>query len=107
MKKRLSKKLHKKFLEDVVYEISLSSLWRKRLFEGGSGNVYLISCANQDELPQYIRYSINRYKLCYIVFVTDEMLDSSIYYDGGVFFKFEAVRFNEITGFSFNNPEVI
>jgi len=33
LKKRISKKLHKKFLNDVVYEISLSSLWKKRLFE--------------------------------------------------------------------------
>lgn len=94
-------------MEDVVYEISLSSLWRKRLAKGDIGRKYVISVANLNQLPEYIKYPIVRYKLRYEVFVTDEMLDNSIYYDGGVFFRFEADKFKEITDFSFNNPEVI
>ncbi|WP_010243301.1 hypothetical protein [Acetivibrio cellulolyticus] len=106
MNKRLSKKLHKKYIEDVVYEISLSSLWRKRLFEG-IGREYTISVSNFSEIPKYIKYPIGRYKLSYKVFMTNEMLDDNIYYDGGVFFKFEAVKFKEIADFSFNNTGVM
>jgi hypothetical protein len=45
--------------------------------------------------------------LKYQVYKTDEMLTEEIYYDGGLFFKFEPVKFKGIFDFSFNNIEVI
>lgn len=107
MNKRLRKKLHKKYLEDVVCEISLSSFWRKKLFEESADVKILISPKNLNELPEYIKYQIGRFKLQYFFYKTDEILDKDVYYDGGVFFKFEAVKFQSIWNYSFNNIGVI
>lgn len=56
MKKRIKRKLHKRYLEDIVIEISQSSLWRKRLFETGYEIKVPISIENVNDLPKYISF---------------------------------------------------
>lgn len=108
MNKRISKKLHKKYLnDDVVLEISTSSLWRQRLFDSNYGEKFIISSKNLKEVPKWIIQPVVKYKLKYQVYKTDEMLNEEIYYEGGVFFKFEPVKFKRFSDFSFNNTGVI
>lgn len=107
MNKRIKRKLHKKYIIDIAYYISLSPLWRKRLFDSKYGEKFTISYQNLYELPQYVKKTIARYKLNYFVYKTEEILDEDFYYEGGVFFKFESVKFKGITNYSFNNTEVI
>jgi hypothetical protein len=105
--KRLIKKVHKKYLNDICYDISLSSFWRKKLFDGKDKEKFLIDLHIINELPKYIKTPVLRYRLRYYVYKTDEILDMDFYYEGGVFFKFEAVGFNKISNYSFNNLGVI
>ncbi len=107
MNKRQKKKLHKKFLNDVVYAISVSSVWRKRLFVSGYQEKIIIARNDINELPQHIKYPVFRYNLRYCVYKTDRILDDSIYYDGGVFFLFQSIKFEEIFAYSCNNTDVI
>lgn len=107
MNKRIGKKLHKKYLVDIVFDISLSPLWRKRLFESNYGDKFIIGYQNLNEIPQYVKKPIARYKLKYFVYKTEEILDEDIYYEGGIFFKFESVKLKGIMNYSFNNTDVI
>ena len=108
MKARIEKKLHKKFLMDVVYQISLSSLWRKRLFEAEAGTKFLISAEIISELPKYVKNAIVKYKLRYLVAkIEGQIPEKDFYYDGGVYFKFEAAKFPTMAEYSFNNMNVV
>ena len=107
MNKRSTKKVHKRYLNDICYDISLSSFWRKRLFDSKDKEKFLIDIHNLNELPKYVKGPVARYRLRYYVYKTDEVLDKDFYYEGGVFFKFEAVEFNKISNYSFNNLGVI
>ncbi len=61
--RRLSKKLHKKYLYDVRYYVSLSEVWRQKLFESRDGDVYRIKrIANPD-----LQKAIEKYKLVFCV----------------------------------------
>jgi len=104
LKKRISKKLHKKILNDVVYEISLSSLWRKRLFEDNDETEFFINCRNLCELPMFIRKQISKYKLCYFVYKED--LENEHEYKLKRF-VFVATKHPMIFSDSLNNPDVI
>ena len=107
MNKRISKKLHKKYLNDGIYDVSLSPLWRKKLFDSNYGEKFIISFYNINEIPKYIKQPISKYRLKYFVYKTEEMLNQDFYYEGGVFFMFEAMKFKDISNYSFNNVKVI
>ena len=108
MKKRLKKKLHKKFLSDIVCDISQSSLWRARLFQSPYNIRFLICIENLKELSVYIRNPILKYNLRYYVSKIEGTVDEwDFYYDSGELFKFEAVKYGSVYGYSFNNTEVI
>lgn len=53
--KRLSKKLHKRFLYDIRYSISLSEEWRKKLFEAEDGTTFKIKQAPSSKLQEMIQ----------------------------------------------------
>lgn len=46
------KELHKKYLMDVVYDVSLSSIWRIRLFDSEYYEKFIISSENLDGLSE-------------------------------------------------------
>lgn len=66
MKKRLKSKLHKKYISEVVYDVSTSSYWRKRIFETNASH-QINKMEVTDISDDFIRV-INRYDLQYRVF---------------------------------------
>ena len=61
--RRLLKKLHKRYLCDVRYSISISKRWRIRLFEAEDGTIYKIKRILCNTLQKLFQ----RYKLCFCV----------------------------------------
>ena len=109
MNKRIRKKVHKRHLVDVVYGISISPAWRKKLFEADYGNEFLIAChtTSRNEIPEYLRKQLCRYKLRYRVSkVSIENASGREDYEIYTIFKFEADEFSDIYDFSANNPKV-
>ncbi|OPH61824.1 hypothetical protein BC351_00870 [Paenibacillus ferrarius] len=106
MKKRIRKKFHKIYLGDIVYEISVSSLCRKELFEG---NKLTVSPNNLYDLSNYIKLRTKRYGLRYHVSIVrhSETVGWEDWGDDQVYFKFESAEFPYIKSFSANNPKVI
>ncbi|SET40463.1 hypothetical protein [Paenibacillus sp. NFR01] len=107
MKKRVRKKLHKKYLVDIVYEMSISSSLRKKLFNGS--NKLTVDSNNLHDVLSYIKQRIKRYDLRYYVSVVphSETVGWEDWGDDQVYFKFESVEFPYINLFSANNPNVI
>lgn len=104
MNKRIKKKLHKRYLVDVVYEISISSFWRNRLFT--TTEPLDIGPMKHNELSNELIKTIYRYKLEYQVFVVPhseakgwEDWDNEL-----VYFRFEAKADAATYAFSANNP---
>ena len=106
MNKRISKKLHKKYLVDVVYQISISSSWRKVLFENEEEKEFLISKFCEIELPKLIAKQIRKYNLRYIVYreITQNE-DENLY--NMKRFVFKADNFSRIYSDSYNNSDVV
>lgn len=105
MNKRLKKKFHKKYLEDVALEISQSSIWRERLFENQYNKRFLITYENTNEVPDYLKLAFLNYKLRYYISKADscsEKFDKEL-----VIFKIEAVDFRSLIRYSGNNYDVI
>jgi hypothetical protein len=61
--KRLSKKLHKSFLYDIRYSISLSEEWRKKLFEAEDAATFKIKQVPSSKLQEMIQ----KYRLRFCV----------------------------------------
>jgi hypothetical protein len=111
MNKRIRRKIHKRTLYDVIYEVSISHLWRELLFNSKAGEKFLIDSQSPTTEPSLRRLhrSLARYNLKYFVSKVskedephwEEFLDDSIY------FKFEAKEFPEVFDFSINNPDSI
>lgn len=102
MKQRLKKKLHKKYLADLILDVSLSSFWRKRLFEAAYGEKFFISSVTVEGISLEFQKIVHRYRLSYKVFALKDEAE-----DGYVIFKFEATKFPKINGWSTNNITVI
>ncbi|WP_139996203.1 hypothetical protein [Paenibacillus paridis] len=108
MKRRQRKKQHLKHLADIVYEVSVSSMWRARLFQTHLGKKIIIDITSVDGLNDYFEKQLRRKNLKYFVSVVShsetrgwEDLDSSL-----IYFKFEAVEFLNLASYSANNPLV-
>lgn len=61
--RRIVKKLHKRFLWDIRYDISLSALWRATLFQAADGAVFPIGQVPSAKLHN----SIQKYGLRFCV----------------------------------------
>lgn len=106
MKKRLSKKLHKKWLALDVIDLSQDSFWRKKLFEADKNEIFDIDKNNLDNLPQTLVKAIIRYNLKYRVAKVDgSETDAWLSEDGSIVFKFWVVEFPNLNIFSGNNPD--
>lgn len=71
MTRRQSKKLHRRYLDDVLSAVRASSYWRRRLFESEAG-LFVIDRHNTLGLDPEIRRVIARYSLSYRVRPGDE-----------------------------------
>jgi len=104
MKKRLRKKKHLLNLNDIVYSVSISSTWRKILFEDSSGGKFIIDKGNTNSFNKDLIRNIRCNQLKYWVSVVPhseakgwEDWDSYLTY-----FKFEALEFPKVVAFSAN-----
>ena len=105
MKKRLSKKLHKKFIDDIVYEISVSHHWRKEIFSLETGQFLLINKDSVIPLPAQILPLIKRYNLQYAVCIAEVCLEQ--FDEGLVVFEFSSRVNPKLKRYSGNNPIVV
>lgn len=101
LNRRLRKKIHKKYLEDVTLEVSMSKIWRNRLFESDYEEGYLLSIENKNDIPQYLAKIFNMYNLKYIV---TKVKSCPEYFDEGlVVFKVNSKDFPNLVRYSGNN----
>lgn len=117
MNKRIRRKIHKRILYDVIYEVSISHLWRGLLFKSKDGEKFLIDSQSPITEPSLRRLhrSLARYHLKYFVSKVSKEDEpqktnpkwADLFFDGGVYFKFEAKGFPEVFDFSINNPDSI
>jgi hypothetical protein len=108
MKRRLRKKLHRRYLFDVVADVSQLPHWRRRLFAAVDA-VCEIDALHCDHLPASLARTIRRHRLSYSVRVANsaeavEWRDEAT--AGWVIFRFGAREFPEVHASSANNPAV-
>lgn len=101
LNRRLRKKNHKKYLEDVTLEVSISKIWRNRLFESDYEEGYLLSIENKNDIPKYLTKIFNMYKLKYVI---SKVKSCHEYFDEGlVIFKVNSKEFPNLVRYSGNN----
>jgi len=104
VKKRLNKKIHTKYLDDIVMDISLSNKWRNEIFNLEKGQHLNINKESKIPIPTYIERPIFQYNLQYIVCVVESCPE---YFDEGlIIFQFSPKNFPNVKRYSGNNPDV-
>ena len=104
MKQRLNKKLHKKYLDDILMDISISNKWRNEIFNLQKGQHLIINKESSIPLPSYIKHPIIQYNLQYIVCIVETCPE---YFDEGlIIFQFSPKMFPNVKRYSGNNPDV-
>ena len=102
--RRLTKKLHKKILPDILYEVSTSPYWRKLLFESKPNKVLGISYCSYSALSDSLRKALSTYHLEFSVSVVSENeAESWLSENGNVIFKFWANAIPSLKMYSGNN----
>ena len=91
MKFALAEKLHEKYLEDVVTEISKDSVWRKKLLEGEYNEQFLITFKELEELPCPLWSTFCEYGLEFFVSKIHSCADEGI-----ILFEFKAKGFSHL-----------
>ena len=110
MTRRLRKKRHRRYLVDVVSDVSQRSHWRTALFASAEGVTYPIDARHHEALPLRLVHAIRRYGLSYRVCVVARAraAEWGEYAEAGfVLFRFEACEFPEVYAISANNPDVV
>lgn len=101
MRKRLKKKLHKKYLYDLIYELSNSDIWRKKVNQTSHGDRILINKDNHKNIPGYLRRKIVNHNLSYNVYKVEKSREY-------IAFRFESTKFSDqVYDYSFNNPSKV
>lgn len=107
MRGRIRKKLHKRYLIDVVSDISQSPWWRQRLFAAEVGQQLAIANPTNEEIPAFLQKILRRYRLSYqVAKVPHSQTKGWFGYEDCVMFRFEATEFPTVHDFSANNPKV-
>ena len=108
MKKRLSKKLHKKWLEWGVIDASQNPYWRKKLFESKYYELFPIDKDHLEGILPDVARAIKRYDLHYLASkVSADEAEPWLSEGGLIIFKFWAKHHPSVKTFSGNNPDVI
>ena len=107
MKKRLRKKIHRNYLDEVV-ELSQLSFWRKLLFEAEFGEKFAIDSKTMEGIPEELQKLLRRYQLSYYISkVPHEQATEWRGWKDFVLFKVEASEFPSVCSVCANNPEII
>ena len=106
--RRISKKRHREYLVDVLAGISLSYVWRARLYEAGMGHEFLLTAETLDDVPPATRAVLRRYNLkdraAWVPHAWTRGWDET---PDMVMFRVQAVEFPALVEFSANNPAAI
>lgn len=94
MKKRLRRKYHRKFIEEISYNVSVCSKWRGLLFSVSVGYPILIDKNTAKDLI-YIWKDIKKYNLKFYVWTQKKN-------DCEFFFEFESEEFKSIHTYTTN-----
>ncbi len=107
VKRRLRKKIHARFLDDVILDALSSESLAVHLRQLDSGGEIFISCPAPRDFPSSVRKAINRWRLTYrISLAAEEELagfDSSE--PGAVTYKLQAIRFPNLVVYAEEYPE--
>jgi hypothetical protein len=107
MKKRLRKKIHRNYLDEVV-ELSQLSFWRKLLFEAKFGEKFAIDSKTTEGIPEELQKLLRRYQLSYYISkVPHEQATEWRGWEDFVLFKVEASEFPSVCSVCANNPEIV
>lgn len=105
---RLLKKIHKRWLESDIVDLSQDHHWRKRLFDSSPGQVFAISIDDTRGLRGDAVAAVCRYKLHFsLQKVESSEADGWLSEGGGIIFKFWASTYPSVHIYSGNNPLVV
>lgn len=109
MNKRCRKKLHKQFLIDVTYQVSISSHWRKLILSMDSKSINQIDKRNDADLSNFLQRKIRRYNLKYMIVKIpyEQAIGWDDFPADYIFMKFYPTEFSSIYDISSNNPDVV
>ncbi len=99
------KNIYVDYISDVALEISISHIWRKRIFNLKKDEILQISSKDEDIIPEYIKDVIVNNHLIFCVKIIDSCEEA--FDEGLVIFKFYSEEFPEIISYSGNNPNII
>jgi len=107
IKKRLRKKIHRKYIEYICYKASLSPEWREKLFQAKAGEVFGFSKSDLAKLLGNEPF-LRKYQLQFCVKVVPNFIVPSwmLQDDTYIAFEFFAKEFPSIHAFSANNPAI-
>ena len=106
--RRVRRKLHRQCLTDVLYGVSVSYVWRARLYEAGLGVELPVDASSLDDVPVPVRDAVRRWGLRYrAARVPHEWTRGWQGYEAYVMFRLRADEFPDVVGFSANNPATI
>jgi len=106
--RRLLKKLHKRWLESDIVDLSQNSNWRKRLFDSTPGQIFAISVDDTQGLRRDAASAVRRYKLHFSAQkVASSEGEAWLSEGGNVIFKFWATSYPRTHIYSGNNPLVV
>ncbi|WP_160680641.1 hypothetical protein [Clostridium sp. C8-1-8] len=101
MNKRLRKKVHRMYIEDVALDISISKVWRNKLSKSEYDEAFTLSVETKNELPKYLKSLFIRYKLRYDICKVKNCPEP--FDEGLVIFKIKSKEFNTLVRYSGNN----
>lgn len=105
---RLLKKIHKRWLESYVLDLSQNSYWRKRLFDSAPGEVIAVSRGCTLGLRSDAQIAVRRYGLHFSLQKIESSEDETwLSEDGFVVFEFWATAYPSFRVRSGNNPLVV
>ncbi len=108
MSKQSRRKIHKKYLEDVICDVSQSKSWRKKLFASENYEKFPINFESTSIaevgsfLYRILLQNVLQYQVEKIPNNEAAGWESS---ENCVIFKFSAIEFPEVFDYSANNPE--
>lgn len=85
-------------------EVSISSEWRRKIFQLKKGEFLTISYKQPNELPLYVRDEIVLHRLTYCVEIPSSCPEK--FDEGLIVFKFWAKEYPDIVRYSGNNPNI-
>lgn len=103
--RRIRRKRHRAALADVLYGISVSCVWRTRLYEAGRGVELALNAQTLDDVPACLLGTVRRHRLAYrAAWVPHSWTSGWKGYEDCLMFRVAAAEFPDVAAFSANNP---